>query len=247
MPYNFLLLPLLGGFLFISLSNRFKFAAMRGDGYRLLLQSSVAGVFLLSASLLLVFLFRDSITLIDQSWHKIVPYADSGVTALSFLLGLALGPLSNLRFRQDTEAQRAAEGNGDPLELLLRDAVATLAPVLLTVKNGKVYVGLVTLSSTPAVSIESITILPRMSGYRRTEDRRVHFTTDYRPLINAMLMADASMGDMRPKEIAIVIPMREIESAGLFSKQLYDEFFAKHIKPIPSLRRSPAIRSTVID
>ena len=46
MPYNLLLLPLLGGFLFFHLTHFFRFAAQRLDGYRLLFQSAIAGTFL---------------------------------------------------------------------------------------------------------------------------------------------------------------------------------------------------------
>jgi hypothetical protein len=44
MPYNLLLLlPLIGGFLFVHLTHYFRFAAQRMDGYRLLFQSAIAG------------------------------------------------------------------------------------------------------------------------------------------------------------------------------------------------------------
>jgi hypothetical protein len=61
MPYNLLLLPLLGGFLFIHLTHFFRFGAQRLDGYRLLFQSAIAGI-CLSALARLVDLLIDRIS-----------------------------------------------------------------------------------------------------------------------------------------------------------------------------------------
>jgi hypothetical protein len=228
MPYNLLLLPLLGGFLFISLSNRFKFSLIRGDSYRLLLQSSVAGVFLLLASILLTSWLGDSLRAIDTFWHQhVLDAPQSGVAFLSFFLGLILGPASNIVYSKDAAGDRAAKEKGDPLELLLRNAVNNLRPVLITAKNGKVYCGLVTFTSSPTEPIESITVLPRISGYRRPEDKRVTFTTDYRPVLNAILNSDSKAKGLNPNDLAVVIPIREIESACLFEKQVYDNFFSE--------------------
>lgn len=53
MPFNLLLLPLLGGFLFFSHWDRTAFFAKRQDKERLLLYSSLWGLFFLAISFLL--------------------------------------------------------------------------------------------------------------------------------------------------------------------------------------------------
>jgi hypothetical protein len=53
MPYNLLLLPLIGGFLFVHLTHFFRFGAQRLDGYRLLFQSAIAGICLSAAARLI--------------------------------------------------------------------------------------------------------------------------------------------------------------------------------------------------
>jgi hypothetical protein len=53
MPYNLLLLPLIGGFLFVHLTHFFRFGAQRLDGYRLLFQSAIAGIGLSAAARLI--------------------------------------------------------------------------------------------------------------------------------------------------------------------------------------------------
>lgn len=43
MPFNLLLLPLLGGFIFFSKWNRSRYYGLRSDGYRLILYSAITG------------------------------------------------------------------------------------------------------------------------------------------------------------------------------------------------------------
>lgn len=237
MPYNLLLLPLLGGFVFIGLCNRCRFSVLRGDGYRLLLQASVAGVFLLLVSIFLTYLAGSRLAGLDRWWHELIPIPQSGVTFMSFFLGLILGPSCNILFPKQKEGQRAAQQKGDPLELLLRRSVNEIRPVLITAKNGKVYCGQVIWTSDPSVPIDSVTLLPRISGYRRQEDRRVCFTTDYGAVLNAIFLNEDSVRGFNPNDLAVVIPIREIESACLFDRQIYDHFFL-HSSPVSKARKA---------
>ena len=71
MPYNLLLLPLLGGFLFFHLTHYFRFGAQRLDGYRLLLQTAIAGTCLAVIAQLLDFFFELllGIHVFDRIWE----------------------------------------------------------------------------------------------------------------------------------------------------------------------------------
>src|SRR6267142_4470624 len=179
MPFNLLLVPLLGGFVLSSLSNRFKFKSVRLDGYRLLLHSSLAGLFLLMAAELIVVIFRFPLGWLDSGFHQAVPYKGAGVTTLAFFLSFPFCLIANRFFKIDSEIDRVIDAKGDPLELILRESLKEAKPVLITVKNGKVYVGLVTSNSSPAVSVEFMKIFPVRSGYRNSETKTVEFTTDH--------------------------------------------------------------------
>ena len=227
MPFNFLLLALLGGFIFIHRCNLFKFEALRLDGYRLLLHASMAGVILLGIAQLLVFLLHTKLAWLDTGWHRVFPFKMSGVSALALLLGWVAAPLANLIFGSDEQIDQVIQRKGDPLELLLRKALRESKPILLTVKNGKVYLGFVTMNSSPAVAVESMHILPLRSGYRDGVDRRIHFTTDYREVYSKILDGDPSVAEIDPVDFEIVIPFREIESANLFNPSVYEQFFSK--------------------
>ena len=87
MPYNLLLLPLLGGFIFIRQWNVTRYYAERSENQRLLLYSAVAGVALLGSALALSSLAQQSLPGLAAWWHHHVQFPYSGPAALSFLLG----------------------------------------------------------------------------------------------------------------------------------------------------------------
>jgi membrane-associated protease RseP (regulator of RpoE activity) len=63
MPFNVLLLPLLGGYLFLTHWNRTRFDTNRYSGERLIFHSAAAGVIFL----LLSFIFVTAIRLVSSS------------------------------------------------------------------------------------------------------------------------------------------------------------------------------------
>ena len=73
MPYNLLLLPLLGGYLFIIKSNYTRYAAARESGQRLLIHSAIAGVLLLAFSRLVVGFFVWIVPEAHDLFHQIFP------------------------------------------------------------------------------------------------------------------------------------------------------------------------------
>ena len=137
MPFNFLLVPLLGGFVVISLCNRFRFKSVRLDGYRLLLHSSLAGLFLLGFAELLVVIIRPFLPSFDVAFHQAIPFQGSGVATLAFLLSFPLCLVANLIYKVENEIDRVIDAKGDPLELILRKSLKETKSVLISVKSGK--------------------------------------------------------------------------------------------------------------
>ena len=97
MPYNLLLLPLIGGFLFVHLAHYFRFAAQRADGYRLLFQAAIAGVGLSIAGRIteLFIAFTPLGMWAEQYWNLFSPFPYSATSAISLLLGPAFALLLN--------------------------------------------------------------------------------------------------------------------------------------------------------
>lgn len=226
MPFNLLLLPLLGGFILITRAYRFRYRSVRLDGYRLLIHSSLAGLSLLVCAQLLVVLLRARLDWIDAAFHQAVHYDGAGVATLAFLLGLPIAWLSNQFFQRDAEIDRVIDNKGDPLELILRKSLKETKAVLLSVKSGKVYVGFVISKSSPEVSVDWIKILPMVSGYREGDTKRVVFTTNYKAVFRMKLEDDSAVSDTFFSDFELVIPFREIESVSIFDAEVYKIFYA---------------------
>ena len=226
MPFNLLLLPLIGGYLFVTQWYRTRYYALRADGQRLLLNSACAGAVFLFAATLLVGYCESSHwgRAINLAWHRTVPFEYSGRAVLAFLLGAAgWWPLNRIWVR-DAEIQRVILEKGDALEGLLRRAVGENRLVALTVKSGKVYIGWITGLFNPAFPLEHIKLVPAFSGYRREPDKHLIFTNFYLPIYEK-LRAEQQTQPLPNAEFELVLPRTEIQSANLFDLKIYEQHF----------------------
>ena len=190
MPFNLLLLPLLGGFIFIRLWNRTRWYAVRAEKERLVIYASLSGLVFLCIAFL-ISTIPPFIPCVSESfclpiwWNRHVRIEYSGVSFLAFLLGATCWwPLNNLwpfkRFwNKEREAERILVEEGSPFEQLLDKAMRRSRSVMITLKSGKVYVGFVASSVIPGSDQKNIQILPTISGYREKDKHRVNFTTYY--------------------------------------------------------------------
>jgi hypothetical protein len=237
MPFNLLLLPLLGGYIFVRKCFRTRYNALRSENYRLLFLAAEFGLYLLLlAACLRLLSISGSIPLvsyIDYLWHKLVPFDYAGTAFLAFFLGVTLWKPVNWLFGYESEAEvdRAIREKGDPLEVLLKDAMRDSKAVLVTLDSGKVYVGQVITNFNPAYDVRSIKISPIVSGYRKPEDQTVVFNIDYTELLTSIYKQDPNVSERDRGDLGIVIPLDEIKSASIFSLPMYKRFFAHPNQP----------------
>lgn len=231
MPFNLLLLPLLGGFLFLTYWNPTRFDSNRYSGERLIFFAAAAGVGLLSLAFLITRGVLRFWPAIGASWHSVVPFPYSGTSFLAFLLG-AFGwwPLNRVLHPQDKEARRTIQDWNDFLEVLLERAQRDVKLISLTLKSRKVYVGIVTRSFDPVNERKHIAILPIKSGFRDFHNLELTFTTDYARVYAQIIRRQVSVAAGGIRDFEIVIPVSEIEAASLFDPQAYDLFNP----PVPS-------------
>jgi hypothetical protein len=191
-PFNLLLLPLLGGFVFISNWNKTKFYSKRADKERLLLQASLAGL----ASLVLAYLVSSVqpfipcvnwLPCLPTWWDSHIPFPYSGTSFLAFVFGATLWWPLNLIWDAEKESARIVREEGGPFEQLINDAMEHTRPIMLTMNGGKVYVGFVASAFTPGRENKTIEIVPIKSGYRERDQQRVVFTTDYSDVYNSIV------------------------------------------------------------
>lgn len=232
MPFNLLLLPLLGGYIFVRKCFRTRYNALRSENYRLLFLAAEFGLYLLilAAGLRLISTIGvvPIVSSIDHLWHRLVPFDFAGTAFLAFFLGLTLWKPVNwfFGFDSETEVDRAIRDKADPLELLLKDAMRNSKAVLVTLDSGKVYVGHVIANFNPAYDVRSIKISPIVSGYRKQDDQTVVFNIDYTELLTSIYNQDPNVSERDRGDLGIVIPLDEIISASIFSLPMYKRFFA---------------------
>lgn len=109
MPFNLLLLPLLGGFIFVRYWNRTKYHAIRADKERILLFAAIAGLVFLALAWILKSLAAWMFPCAEYPqypcfitwWRKFLPFDYLGTSLLALLLSATLwkplneGVLSN--------------------------------------------------------------------------------------------------------------------------------------------------------
>ena len=188
---SLLFLPLLGGALFCRTSHRYKFRFYRRSGYELFFTAATSGVCLLVLSLLLINLVPNipcvdgypcvRASSIESIWYEHVPDIPFlGTCFISFLAGIPAGVLLNfIDFRSERELKnREIRRYGTELEILAVNAVESLgsrervedAPMyMLTLKNGKVFVGFINEAPLWPGDTSYLRLVKLASGYRNSE------------------------------------------------------------------------------
>lgn len=187
MPYNLLLLPLLGGFLFLRWWNPTRYHALRAEKERLLILAAIPGL----VSLILAFAIVSAsghlfpcaswpnVPCFPAWWAANVPFEFAGTSLLAFTLGATLWFPLNWACSRDKAIDRMIEEDKIPLELVLKTAQDNGNTVAVTMSNSKVYVGYVLHFINPALPTQFIQILPTKSGYRDATDKTYHFKNFY--------------------------------------------------------------------
>lgn len=241
MPYNLLLLPLLGGYLFIHFTYRFRFRAYGLDNYRLLFESAGFGIAALALSHLLTRLALAAGFLEGpiRLWKRLAPFPFSGSAFGALLLGLLAPSVVNRIWNKDVSSLSAIGRYGNDLERLLHEAWTRKITVLITLSSRKVYVAWVTLSPSLKPSMPFVTILPTMSGYRDKDTLAVTYTTHYTEVYRKIEEVAGEVQGLTAKDFQMVVPTSSIVSASPFSK-LPADHFALPAKSLPPGRSAHA-------
>jgi hypothetical protein len=229
MPFNVLLLPLLGGYVFITHWNRTRYATRRHSGERLLFHAALAGSFFLTFGYLATRLLIRLLPELGMWWRGLVPFPYSGSALIAFLTAVAAPSMLNRmrRFESKAEAMRAMKAAGDHLEEVLPRSARRAMPVSVTLKTRKVYVGFVTGIVDPTINRQHIGLLPLRSGYREETDLRLVLNTDYTAVYGKIIHTFSSSVpdlDENMKDFIIVFPVAEVQSVNIFDNEAYRVF-----------------------
>lgn len=279
MPFNQLILPLLGGYILVTYTNCAVYWSTRQPKEQLLFASAFVGALLAIAARVIALTAAKTSCghMLYEAIHVVVNYEGIGTAVLALLLSLVLRFWINkswpmpeagfwlygkdllnqfesllfLSFSGVAPAQQAIF-RSLPVELTERllstiplfgthikekrasqylwrvvgptdeSDRPTPIPLLLTMKDRKVYVGY--LEKTPSLingSLAYINMLVMRSGYRDKDTLHVTFTEDYTAVFDSDGAKHAALPPSK------VLPVSDIVSASLFDLEVF-ELFKKH-------------------
>ncbi len=228
MPYNLLLLPLIGGYLFVHLTHYFRFAAQRADGYRLLFQAAIAGVALSILGRLseLLLALTPMGEWFEHYWQIFSPFPYSATSALSLLLGPPLALMVNLFLNKERAKGLELRSSGNFFLQLLDEAANQKRLISLTLDSRKWYVGWVVESPNLDPHEQYFRLLPFISGYRDKDTLEARRTVYYEAVLR-----DTAIDRT---EFVITLPLKDVKIAGFFNDEIYDEYFSEADPPDPT-------------
>ncbi len=242
MGLELFLVPILGGYWFLTRYNYTRYGAVRESGYHIFFRSAIVGVVLFGiAHLVVAFGLHHYVPVFATTWKSYVsvPFSDTAVFSLVLgfvlpILGnrLYLLPIVGKRFYDaERAARRAAEKSGDLVELLIAESIEEAKLVEISLRSGKSYIGFALVSGIERSGESDVTLIPMASGYRNNETRELEITTNYAPVIRESIQESS---DIVYEDFRIVIPRSEIVSARIFDSTAYKRFAGLVIEATPT-------------
>ena len=224
MGLGLFLVPVLGGYLFLTGLHYTRYDILRKSGYHLFFQSAIAGYVLVGVARLGVVLLNDYFPRVGALWKSHVPFDYSGTVALSVLLGLVFPYVANRFYGKEEAERRAATENGAFIELIISESIERQKPIEISLKHGKSYIGFAFERKITVSGESDIALILIKSGYRDKDTHELVLTTDYISVIRKCLEDNPVVPDLRYEDFRIVVPMSEVGSVRIFHPEVYEQF-----------------------
>lgn len=225
MPFNLLLFPLVGGYYIIANSEWYRYRTQRLHSERLIFNSVIAGCILLSCCFIMKWIalavMQDFVVLL----YDLLPVKNQdyfGVTIFSFLIGIAVTEISNLKIDETKQIKKAINKIGNDLEKLLLFSADQRELIQITLKNDKVYVGMCSRIPVPDKT-SYINIIPFFSGFRNSADKTLTFNTDYTGVYSDYIKQGLILS-IEDLNASVIINTDEILTASRFDYDMYERF-----------------------
>jgi len=223
MPWNLLILPLVGGYYILTRSYFFKYKQQRLDRQRLVFESILIAVLLaiLAYTLRLLALFFIPIDYLQ--FHEYLPLKLPflGTSLLSLTISVAFSEIGNAFFDREKNIKRAIKLVGNEFELILKSSFSDSQLIQITLKNEKVYIGWVKELPIPSIS-NYIRIIPAISGYRN-EERKTILNTHYLNVYSEYIQ-EGRITNIKELNVDLIISNIEIISVSYFDLEMYEKF-----------------------
>lgn len=227
---NTILIPVLGGFVFVKYSYLTSFRAVRDNGYVILFKSDVVGLSFYGFSFLLwrAAILDESINPKVPEWieilHDFLAYPEILPAILSLIfIGIALATC-NYILDKDEMKKRVIRQNDDAFEMTLLQSFEKNSDVLVTLESRKVYLGKVTDTYFRVNDeIRSVMLNPLSSGYRDPKNFNIEFMTYY-GMIYKQIIENPDDFDVKISDFSVAIRYDKIVSVSPFDPKTYIKF-----------------------
>jgi hypothetical protein len=244
---DIILLPLLGGYIFLITFNYTKFYHKRIEKNRLIYNSLLFAFVLTGFVYIIDYLFikgneyyleflclkSKSINsyrnLISTTIDNIIHFSKPGFkqSLLVFLISYPLAKALNFikYFHKDFSFDYTLNKWGNEYEKIIWNTLGENEDLdkllMITTKSNKVYIGQVTKLSEP-IENTHIRILPSLSGYREKETQNLIITTNYTNIIQVASIEDNT--EILDSKLGVIIPISEIILISRFDYQIFGQF-----------------------
>lgn len=242
--FDLLLLPLLGGYIFLITFFLTRFYHQRIERQRLIFNSSILAV-ILSLVVLVIdhFIVKEFFLNFREYLGKINPVDYEGLneSLLIFISCYPLAKLFNLMLPKKKALAFVVNKWGNDFEKLFWTSLKSKDDedklLMITTKSNKVYVGYVNKISEP-IDNSHITIIPNFSGFRNKETQEFKVTTDYLNVLEYYIKREEVK--LIDKKMGIVIPLSEIVMVSKFVSEIFDRFnTTEEVEEKPKRGRKP--------
>lgn len=242
---DLILLPLLGGYIFLVIFNITKYYHLRLERQKLIYNSLAAAVLLSIISYLTdyyilksnfsincyllktrsLFEYRIDVSNWVDSVLNIKSIPGLKHSILTFVISYLLANFLNIFFSRNFAFDYTIERWGNHLERLIWFSLTEKNDedklLMLTTKGNKVYVGYINKLSEP-IGESYLTIIPNFSGFRNKDNLKLEITTTYTDVIEKYVLEnrESEIGN----KLGVVLPVSEILFVSRFDSEIFGRF-----------------------
>lgn len=223
MPWNLLILPLVGGYYILTRCYIFKFHQQRLDRQRLIFESVLIGIALMVGTYLLRILFNLLASDLVSVIYSYSPFEQrySLTSLFSVLFAICFTYIYNKTSEDEKWIKRSIVDVGNEFEALMKFSFEENSLIQFTLTNNKFYIAWVKELPIPSVS-PYVRVIPAISGYR-DEQRRTEFTTHYLSVYSSYIK-DGTVKYIDELNTDLIIDITDVVTVSNFDPKMYKRF-----------------------